>query len=81
MRLQQWAANGWLRPHQTTRQQISDLLAIVDRDLAWKRKCQRRWRPILPQWKQSGHGRRQIALILTDFTERIVRKSTHHLNE
>lgn len=34
MRLQQWAANGWLRPHQTTRQQISDLLAIVDRDLA-----------------------------------------------
>lgn len=34
MRLQQWAANGWLRPHQTTRQQIYDLLAIVDRDLA-----------------------------------------------
>jgi hypothetical protein len=34
MRLQQWAANGWLRPHQTTKQQVSDLLAIVDRDLA-----------------------------------------------
>ena len=34
MRLQQWAANGWLRPHQTTQQQISDLLAIVKRDLA-----------------------------------------------
>lgn len=33
MRLQQWAANGWLRPHQTTRQQIADLFAIVDRDL------------------------------------------------
>lgn len=33
MRLQQWAANGWLRPHHTTRQQISDLLAIVERDL------------------------------------------------
>lgn len=33
MRLQQWAANGWLRPHQTTRQQITDLLAIVERDL------------------------------------------------
>jgi len=33
MSLQQWAANGWLRPHQTTRQQISDLLAIVERDL------------------------------------------------
>ena len=34
MRLQQWAANGWLRPHQTTRSQIADLLAIVERDLA-----------------------------------------------
>ncbi len=33
MRLQQWASNGWLRPHQTTKQQISDLLAIVERDL------------------------------------------------
>jgi hypothetical protein len=34
MRLQQWATNGWLRPHQTNKQQISDLLAIVERDLA-----------------------------------------------
>jgi hypothetical protein len=34
MRLQQWAANGWLRPHQTNQQQIADLLAIVARDLA-----------------------------------------------
>lgn len=33
MRLQQWASNGWLRPHQTTKQQIADLLAIVERDL------------------------------------------------
>ena len=33
MRLQQWAANGWLRPHQTNKQQIADLLAIVERDL------------------------------------------------
>ncbi len=29
MRLQQWAANGWLRPHQTTPSQI----AIVERDI------------------------------------------------
>ncbi len=34
MRLQQWAANGWLRPHQTNQRQIADLLAIVARDLA-----------------------------------------------
>lgn len=33
MRLQQWAANGWLRPHQTTPSQIADLLAIVERDI------------------------------------------------
>ena len=33
MSLQQWHKNGWLRPHQTNRQQIADLLAIVERDL------------------------------------------------
>jgi hypothetical protein len=33
MSLQQWHKNGWLRPHETNRQQIADLLAIVDRDL------------------------------------------------
>ncbi len=34
MSLAAWAKNGWLRPHQTNRQQLGDLLAIVDRDLA-----------------------------------------------
>ncbi|MBE7501869.1 MAG: hypothetical protein HS113_16505 [Verrucomicrobiales bacterium] len=34
MSLQQWAANGWLRPHQPSPQEIQDLLAIVRRDLA-----------------------------------------------
>ena len=34
MSLETWAKNGWLRPHQTNRQQITDLLAIVERDLA-----------------------------------------------
>ena len=34
MSLQQWQANGWLRPHSTNKRQISDLLAITDRDLA-----------------------------------------------
>ena len=33
MNLQQWASNGWLRPHQTSPQEIQDLLAIVKRDL------------------------------------------------
>jgi len=32
MRLQQWAANGWLRPHQTSPARIAGILAIVDRD-------------------------------------------------
>ncbi len=34
MSLEIWTKNGWLRPHQTNRQQIADLLAIVERDLA-----------------------------------------------
>lgn len=38
MRLQQWAANGWLRPHQTSPAQIADLLAIVERDLEDSRR-------------------------------------------
>ena len=33
MSLEQWAKNGWLRSHKTSRREIADLLAIVDRDL------------------------------------------------
>lgn len=33
MSLQQWADNGWLRQHQTSPQEITDLFAIVARDL------------------------------------------------
>ena len=33
MSLQDWADNGWLKPHQTDRQEIATLLAIVERDL------------------------------------------------
>ena len=31
--LEQWADNGWLRPHQTSAREIRDLLKIVERDL------------------------------------------------
>lgn len=34
MSLNDWAKAGWIRPHKTTRPQIADLFAIVDRDLA-----------------------------------------------
>ena len=34
MTLKQWADNGWLRAHQTSPQEVADLLAIVERDLA-----------------------------------------------
>lgn len=43
MTLKQWVENGWLRPHKTSRQEISNLLAIVpakllEKDvLAWLR--------------------------------------------
>jgi len=33
MSLSQWAANGWLKPHRTSRQEIENLLGIVRRDL------------------------------------------------
>jgi hypothetical protein len=34
MTLENWAANGWLRPHKTSAKEIASLLAIIDRDLA-----------------------------------------------
>ena len=34
MSLEDWATNGWLREHRTSRREIGDLLAIVRRDLA-----------------------------------------------
>jgi hypothetical protein len=34
MSLQSWANNGWLRPHQSSAQEIKDLLVMVERDLA-----------------------------------------------
>lgn len=33
MSLQDWAEAGWLRPYRTTRDQITALFALVDRDL------------------------------------------------
>ena len=33
MSLKQWADNGWLRQHRSSRQEIADLMSIVDRDL------------------------------------------------
>ena len=33
MSLQQWASNGWLRSHQSSKQEVSALLEIVERDL------------------------------------------------
>ena len=34
MTLKQWADNGWLESHVTSAEEIANLLAIVDRDLA-----------------------------------------------
>lgn len=33
MTLRQWSDNGWLHPHTTSRQEIANLLNIVERDL------------------------------------------------
>ncbi len=34
MTLKQWEANGWLKPHKSSRKEIANLLAIVRRDVA-----------------------------------------------
>jgi len=34
MNLVQWAKNGWLRSHKSSKREIADLLGIVDRDLS-----------------------------------------------
>jgi len=34
MTLQNWLLNDWLTPHKTSQQEISDLLAVADRDLS-----------------------------------------------
>ncbi len=34
MTLEQWQSNGWLTPHTPSREEIVDLLAAADRDLA-----------------------------------------------
>jgi hypothetical protein len=46
MSLRDWAANGWLREHKTSRQEIGDLLTIVRRDLR-----DARTREISPDWR------------------------------
>lgn len=33
MSLKDWASNGWLRPHEPSKQEMAGLLSIVDRDL------------------------------------------------
>jgi len=33
MSLKQWAANGWLKSHKTSREEIRNLLSIADRDI------------------------------------------------
>jgi len=33
MTLKQWADNGWLKRHQSSAEEIGNLLAIVERDL------------------------------------------------
>jgi hypothetical protein len=33
MSLKQWFDNGWIKQHRSSRQEIADLLAIVERDL------------------------------------------------
>jgi hypothetical protein len=46
MSLKQWADDGWVRPHRSSRKEITGLLSIVDRDLsdAARREISADWR-------------------------------------
>lgn len=46
MSLNDWQTNGWLASHRTSRQEISDLLEVVDRDLE-----QAQTPGLIPDWK------------------------------
>lgn len=48
MDLRDWVSNGWLIEHTTSRQEIADLLAVADRDLA---DCQAEG--LSPDWRLS----------------------------
>lgn len=34
MSFAEWQKNGWIRPHQPSRQEVAGLVAVIDRDLA-----------------------------------------------
>ena len=53
MTLIDWQRHGWLTPHQTSRQEITALLAIVERDLG---DSSSRVTPLRPQFP-SHHSR------------------------
>ena len=48
MNLKDWLRNGWLVEHRTSRQEISDLLSVADRDLV---QCQ--VSGLSPDWRLS----------------------------
>lgn len=57
MSLEDWANNGWLRPHKSSAQEIAGLLAIVEHDLA---RGTRRWTHRGRSHRPSGrNGRRK----------------------
>lgn len=41
--LTDWQENGWLREHRTSREEIADLLALADRDLAPEKRLISLW--------------------------------------
>jgi hypothetical protein len=46
MSLKQWQANGWLKPHATSRQEVGQLFAIARRDLVDARQT-----GLSPDWR------------------------------
>lgn len=75
MSLQDWLNNRWLEKHQTTPQEINDLLAVADRDL---KDCQ--ISELSPDWKMNiaYNAALQIATIALAASGYRAARESHH---
>lgn len=75
MSLEDWARNGWLRPHKISRQEVVDLLGVVERDLKDAR------RDVSIDWKFGiayNASLQLCTILLTASGYRPDRLSAHH---
>ena len=75
MSLQDWLRNAWLTEHETSREELSDLLSVVDRDLTDSRTP-----GLSPDWKLgiAYNAALQVALAALAAEGYRVTREAHH---